>query len=86
MYIVELIPLIAIALSVRCLQIIVNPPFSLFREYIAQLVEYNKKLLILGNMNAITVADHRPCTKPACRVSLSGLRRFRWYAVRQTHS
>lgn len=29
-----------------------NPPFSLFREYVAQLMEYNKKFLIIGNMNA----------------------------------
>ncbi|MDR3343501.1 MAG: adenine-specific methyltransferase EcoRI family protein [Treponema sp.] len=34
-----------------------NPPFSLFREYIAQLVEYDKKFLIIGNMNAITYKD-----------------------------
>ena len=33
--------------------IITNPPFSQFREYIAQLMEYNKKFLIIGNMNAI---------------------------------
>lgn len=31
-----------------------NPPFSLFREYVAQLMEYNKKFLILGDQNAIT--------------------------------
>jgi len=37
--------------------VITNPPFSLFREYIAQLVEYNKKFLILGNMNAITYKE-----------------------------
>ena len=33
--------------------VVTNPPFSLFREYIAQLVEHNKKFLILGNQNAI---------------------------------
>lgn len=33
--------------------IVTNPPFSLFREYIAQLVEYNKKFLIIGNKNAV---------------------------------
>lgn len=32
--------------------VITNPPFSLFREYLAQLMEYDKKFLILGNMNA----------------------------------
>lgn len=34
-----------------------NPPFSLFREYMAQLMTYNKKFLIIGNQNAITYKD-----------------------------
>ena len=34
--------------------VITNPPFSLFMEYIAQLIEYNKQFLILGNLNAVT--------------------------------
>jgi len=34
--------------------VVTNPPFSLFREYIAQLVEYGKKFLIIGHQNAIT--------------------------------
>ena len=33
--------------------VVTNPPFSLFREYIAQLFEYDKKFIILGNQNAI---------------------------------
>ena len=33
--------------------VVTNPPFSLFREYVAQLVEYDKKFLILGHLNAI---------------------------------
>lgn len=33
--------------------VITNPPFSLFREYIAQLMEYGKHFIILGNQNAI---------------------------------
>jgi hypothetical protein len=33
--------------------VITNPPFSLFREYVAQLVEHGKKFLILGNKNAV---------------------------------
>lgn len=37
--------------------VITNPPFSLFREYVAQLVEYDKKFLILGNVNAITYKE-----------------------------
>ena len=34
-----------------------NPPFSLFREYIAQLITYKKDFLIIGNQNAITYKD-----------------------------
>lgn len=37
--------------------IVTNPPFSLFREYIAQLIEYKKKFLIIGNINAITYKE-----------------------------
>jgi len=37
--------------------VVTNPPFSLFREYVAQLVEYNKKFLIIGNVNAITYKE-----------------------------
>ena len=33
--------------------VVTNPPFSLFREYVAQLIQYGKKFLILGNKNAI---------------------------------
>ncbi|MBQ9311974.1 MAG: adenine-specific methyltransferase EcoRI family protein [Bacteroidales bacterium] len=37
--------------------VVTNPPFSLFREYVAQLIAYNKKFLILGNQNAITYKE-----------------------------
>lgn len=37
--------------------VVTNPPFSLFREYVAQLFEYNKKFVIIGNQNAITYRD-----------------------------
>ncbi|MFZ2872939.1 MAG: adenine-specific methyltransferase EcoRI family protein [Phycisphaerales bacterium] len=37
--------------------VVTNPPFSLFREYIAQLVEHRKKFLVIGNQNAITYKD-----------------------------
>ena len=37
--------------------VVTNPPFSLFREYVAQLIEYNKKFLIIGNQNAITYKE-----------------------------
>ena len=37
--------------------VVTNPPFSLFREYVAQLIEYDKKFVIIGSMNAITYKD-----------------------------
>ena len=37
--------------------VVSNPPFSLFREYIAQLEEYNKKFLMIGNTNAMTYKE-----------------------------
>jgi len=43
--------------------IITNPPFSLFREYIKQLVDYDKKFLIIGNMSAITYKEVFPLIK-----------------------
>jgi len=43
--------------------VITNPPFSLFREYIKQLFEYEKKFLIIGNMNAITYKEIFPFIK-----------------------
>ena len=40
--------------------VVTNPPFSLFRDYIGQLVEYGKKFLIIGNQNAITYKEIYP--------------------------
>ena len=37
--------------------VVTNPPFSLFREYVAQLIEYDKKFLIIGSQNNITYKD-----------------------------
>lgn len=37
--------------------VVTNPPFSLFREYVAQLIKYDKKFIILGNLNAITYKE-----------------------------
>ena len=51
-------------LSPECVEIlkeadivVTNPPFSLFKEYVAQLVEYDKKFLVIGNKNAITYKE-----------------------------
>lgn len=43
--------------------VVTNPPFSLFREYVAQLIEYGKKFLIVGNQNAITYKEIFPLIK-----------------------
>ena len=43
--------------------VVTNPPFSLFREYVAQLMEYDKKFLIIGNMNATTYKEIFPLIK-----------------------
>lgn len=43
--------------------VVTNPPFSLFREYIGQLMEYGKKFLIIGNQNNITYKEVFPLIK-----------------------
>ncbi|MEI6514102.1 MAG: adenine-specific methyltransferase EcoRI family protein, partial [bacterium] len=43
--------------------IITNPPFSLFREFLAWIVEANKKFLVIGNLNAITYKEVFPLIK-----------------------
>lgn len=37
--------------------VVTNPPFSLFREYVAQLIKYDKKFIIVGHQNAITYKE-----------------------------
>lgn len=43
--------------------VVTNPPFSLFREYVAQLIEYDKKFIIIGPQNAITYKEIFPLIK-----------------------
>ena len=43
--------------------VVTNPPFSLFREFIATLVQYDKKFLVIGNNNAITYKEIFPLIK-----------------------
>ena len=43
--------------------VVTNPPFSLFREYVAQLMQYGKKFLIIGNGNAVTYKEIFPYIK-----------------------
>lgn len=56
--------------SVECIELLkqadvvcTNPPFSLFREYVAQLVEHNMKFLIIGNTNNVTYEEIFPLLK-----------------------
>jgi hypothetical protein len=43
--------------------VVTNPPFSLFREYVAQLIEHDKKFIIVGHQNAITYKEIFPLIK-----------------------
>ncbi len=43
--------------------VVTNPPFSLFREYVAQLMAYEKKFVIIGNQNALTYKEIFPLIK-----------------------
>ena len=43
--------------------VVTNPPFSLFREYVAQLTEHNKKFIIIGSLNAIAYKGISPLIK-----------------------
>jgi hypothetical protein len=43
--------------------VVTNPPFSVFREFVAMLIEYDKKFLILGNKNALTYKEIFPLIK-----------------------
>lgn len=56
--------------SAECIEIlkqadivVTNPPFSLFREYVTQLMEYGKQFLIIGNGNAVTYKEIFPLIK-----------------------
>ena len=52
-----------IELLKKCDIVCTNPPFSLFRQYVAQLFEYKKDFLIIGNMNAISYKEVFPLIK-----------------------
>lgn len=43
--------------------VVTNPPFSLFREYVAQLMEYGKNFIVIGNQNAVTYKEVFPLIK-----------------------
>lgn len=43
--------------------VVTNPPFSLYREYVAQLIEYDKKFVIIGSKNTVTYKEIFPLIK-----------------------
>ena len=43
--------------------VVTNPPFSKFKEYVATLMEYSKKFIIIGNLNAVTYKEIFPLLK-----------------------
>jgi hypothetical protein len=47
----------------ECDVVVTNPPFSLFRDFVALLMQYNKKFLIIGNGNAVTYKEIFPLIK-----------------------
>jgi hypothetical protein len=47
----------SIELLKQCDIVVTNPPFSLFREYLSQLIEYDKQFLIIGNINSISYKE-----------------------------
>ena len=53
----------SVELLKECDIVVTNPPFSLFREYIAQLIEYDKKFLVIGNLNAVKYKEVFPLLK-----------------------
>ena len=57
--------------------VVTNPPFSLFREYVAQLIEYKKKFLIIGSKNAITYKEIFPLLKDnEMWIGINGVKTF----------
>jgi len=59
--------------------VVTNPPFSMFRKYVAQLMKYDKKFLIIGHQNAITYKEIFPLIKES-RIWL-GVNALREFAI-----
>lgn len=64
--------------------IVTNPPFSLFREYMAQLIEYAKHFAIIGNQNAITYREIFPLIRDN-KVWLGYSNGHFWFTVPDTY-
>lgn len=64
--------------------VVTNPPFSLFREYVAQLMDYNKDFLIVGNQNAVTYREIFPLIRDN-KVWLGYNNGHFWFKVPETY-
>ncbi|MHB1459147.1 MAG: adenine-specific methyltransferase EcoRI family protein [Armatimonadota bacterium] len=64
--------------------VVTNPPFSLFREYVAQLMDYQKSFLIIGNQNAITYREILPLIRDN-KVWLGYSSGHFWFMVPETY-
>jgi hypothetical protein len=60
--------------------VVTNPPFSLFREYIAQLIEYEKLFLIIGDLNALSYKEVIKLIKENKNAALEGVYRLENFA------
>jgi hypothetical protein len=75
-----------IAILKRADVVVTNPPFSLFRDYVAQLVEHGKRFLIIGHQNAITYKEifpHIQSNKVWLGTSNGGTK---WFQVRSDYN
>lgn len=64
--------------------VVTNPPFSLFREYVAQLMEYQKDFIIVGNQNAVTYREIFPLIRDN-KVWLGYNNGHFWFKVPETY-
>lgn len=60
--------------------VVTNPPFSLFRDYVAQLIEYQKQFIIIGNQNAVTYKEIFPLIMNN-KIWWSGGNCLRWFLI-----
>lgn len=67
--------------------VVTNPPFSLFREYVTQLIKYDKKFLIVGNWNAITYKEvFKPIKEDKLWLGINSNRNFSGFIVPKHYS
>lgn len=67
--------------------VVTNPPFSLFREYVTQLIKYDKKFLIVGNWNAITYKEvFKPIKENKLWLGINSNRNFSGFIVPKHYS